>query len=90
MRQSARGFSLAQRRSLLQPLERKREVGSALVAGEGMQFVHDHEPATREMRRVTFLRQHDRETFRRRHKNVRWPAAKFRPLRCAVVSPVRT
>ena len=73
----------------VEPLEREREVGAALGAGDGVDLVDDHglDPA----QRLARLRgQHQEERLGRRDQDVRRLLHAARAAPSAVVSPVRT
>ena len=70
MRQSAPGLPLGgtlPRRvppDAFQPFERNGQISAAFVPGERMQFVDDDKRTFSKMRSITFLREHNGETFR--------------------------
>ncbi len=58
-----------------EPLEREREMGAALVRRDGVDLVDDHRPGGLQHRAPGLRAEQDVERFRRRHQDVRRPAA---------------
>ena len=58
-----------------EPLEREREMGAALVRRDGVDLVDDHRARGLEHRAPGLRAEQDVERFRRRHQDVRRPAA---------------
>ena len=58
-----------------EPLQRKSEMGAALVRRDGVDFVHDHRPGARQHRAPGLRAKQDVERFRRRHQDMRRAAA---------------
>ncbi|HEX3407427.1 MAG TPA: hypothetical protein VHS81_09335, partial [Caulobacteraceae bacterium] len=58
-----------------QPLERKRQMGATLVGGDRVDLVDDHRAGRRQHRTARLRAEQDVERLRRRHHDVRRPAA---------------
>ena len=86
MRQTFAVAGITRVSQAFQSFERDRQVGAALVAGEGMQFVDDDELRVAQMHRVIFLREHDGEAFRGRDEKVRRLTSKLCAFGCGRVA----
>ena len=58
-----------------EPLQRKSEMGAALVRRDGMDFIDDHRPGVRQHRAPGLRPEQDVKRFRRRHQDMRRAAA---------------
>jgi hypothetical protein len=67
-------------RERVEPLERQRQVRAALVAGDGVDLVHDHRARQRQRAPAPLRGQQDVERLRRRYQDVGRPPHHLLPL----------